>query len=125
MHVMVFSPFSDRVELPLYNVLSPCLHVMDIFSVDLKFCHIRFNTIAMSFLVFQPVFCLQLRSPYISSPSPHHLSHHMFILSQPTTSNDGCDRMNFNHPQFFTSLSVSHENSTHQSNHRHLYSFKL
>ena len=51
------------------------------FFVDLKFCHIRFYTI-MSFLVFQPVFCFQLYTPYISLPSPHHMS----IPSQSTTS---------------------------------------
>ena len=37
----VHGPFSDRVGLPLHNILSPFLSVMDIFFVDLKFCHIR------------------------------------------------------------------------------------
>ena len=38
-------------------------------------------------------------TPYISSPSPHHMS----IPSQSTTSNDSCDRLNSNQPsQFFT-----------------------
>ena len=48
----VYSPFSDRVGFPLYNIISPFLSIMDIFSADLKFCHIRFNTLTMSFLVF-------------------------------------------------------------------------
>ena len=36
------------------------------------------------FLVFQPVFCLQLETPYISSPSPHHdhlFSSHVHTIS--------------------------------------------
>ena len=33
----------------------------------------------MSFLVIQPVFCLQLYTPYISSPSPCHFSYPMTI----------------------------------------------
>ena len=50
---------SDRAELPLHNILYTSLSVMGIFSVDLKFCHIRFYTIQpLPFLVFQPVFCL-------------------------------------------------------------------
>ena len=40
----VKSPFSDRVGLPLHNIPYPFLSVMDIFSVDLKFCHVRFYT---------------------------------------------------------------------------------
>ena len=37
-------------------------------------------------------------TPYISSPSPHHMS----IPSQSTTSNESCDRLNSNQPsQFF------------------------
>ena len=31
----VYSPFSDRVGLPLHNILSPFLPVMDVFSVIL------------------------------------------------------------------------------------------
>ena len=31
----VYSSFSDRFGLPLHNILSPVLPVMDIFSVDL------------------------------------------------------------------------------------------
>ena len=41
----VYSPFSDRVGLPLYNILSQFISVMDIFFVDLKFCHIHFYTL--------------------------------------------------------------------------------
>ena len=37
----VYSPFSDRGELPLHDILS----AVEFFSVDLKFCHIRFNTL--------------------------------------------------------------------------------
>ena len=36
--VSVQSPFSERVGLPLHNILFTFLSVMDIFSVDLKFC---------------------------------------------------------------------------------------
>ena len=52
--------------------------------------------------------------------------HHMSILSQPTTSNDSCDRLNFNQlSQLFTFPSVFNGNTTHPSNHLHLCSFKL
>ena len=85
-----YSPFSDRVGLPLHNIHipSPFTSIMDIF-----FCrsHVRpyplQHSLTMSFLVFQPVFCLQLYTSYISSHSPHHMS----IPSQSTTSNEGCD----------------------------------
>ena len=80
----VYSPFPDRVGVPLHNIISPFLPVMDIFSVDFKFSHICFYTLTMSFLVVQPVFCLQLYTPYISPPPqssslflitcPYHLS---------------------------------------------------
>ena len=40
----LYSPFSDSVGLPLHNILSPFLSVMDIFFIYLKFCHIRFYT---------------------------------------------------------------------------------
>ena len=40
----VYSPFSDRVGLPLHNIPSPFISIMDIF-VDLKFGHIRFYTL--------------------------------------------------------------------------------
>ena len=41
-----YSPFSDRVGLPLHNIHipSPFTSIMDIFFVDLKFVHIRFYT---------------------------------------------------------------------------------
>ena len=69
----------------------------------------------MSLLVFQPVFWLQLYTPYFSAPSPHHMS----IPSQPTTFNDSCDRLNSNHlSQFFTCPSVFHGNTTQPSNHQ-------
>ena len=40
----VYSPFSDRVGVPLHNIHipSPFTSIMDIFFVDLKFGHIRF-----------------------------------------------------------------------------------
>ena len=42
-------------------------------------------------------------TPYISSPSPHHMS----IPSQSTTSNESCDMLNSNpHSQFFICPSV-------------------
>ena len=37
MHYYRFSPFSNKVGLPLHNIPSPFLSVMDIFFVDLKF----------------------------------------------------------------------------------------
>ena len=50
--------------------------------------------------------------------------HHMSLPSQPTTSNDSCDRVNSNHlSQFFTSLSVFDGNARHPSNYLHLCSF--
>ena len=43
----VYSPFSERVGLPLHNIHipSPFPSIMDIFLVDFKFCHIRFYTL--------------------------------------------------------------------------------
>ena len=43
----VYSPFSDRVGLPLHNIHnpSPFTSIMDIFLVDLKFGHIHFYTL--------------------------------------------------------------------------------
>ena len=67
----VYSPFSDKVGLPLYSILCPFLSVMNNFSADLKFCHIHFNTLTMCLLVFQAVFCLQ-RHIFL-----HHMSLHL------------------------------------------------
>ena len=47
-HILsVYSPFSDRVGLPLHNIHIPSLFTstMDIFFVDLKFGHIHFYTL--------------------------------------------------------------------------------
>ena len=43
----VYSPFSDRVGLPLHNIHnpSPFTSIMDIFFVDLKLGHIHFYTL--------------------------------------------------------------------------------
>ena len=43
----VYSPFSDRVGLPLHNIHipSPFTSIMDIFFADLKFGYIRFYTL--------------------------------------------------------------------------------
>ena len=38
----IYSPFSYRVRLPLHNIPSPFISVVDIFFGDLKFCHICF-----------------------------------------------------------------------------------
>ena len=55
----VYSPFSDRVGLPLHNIHipSPFPSIMDIFSVDLKFGHIRFHTLQ--------------RTPFPQTPQDH------------------------------------------------------
>ena len=80
------------------------------------------HSLIMSVLVFQPVFFLQVYTPYICSPSPLHMS----IPSQPTTSNSSCYRLNSNQlSQCFTCPSVFHGNTKHPSNHLHLCSFKL
>ena len=79
--LLVYRPFSDRVGLPL-NFSSPVFPVMDIFSVDLKCCHVRFTLSNHILLGVQPVFWLQLYIPYISSPSPHHFfSSHVHTIS--------------------------------------------
>ena len=46
-YIIVYSPFSDRVGLPLHNIHnpSPFTSIMGIFFVDLKFGHIHFYTI--------------------------------------------------------------------------------
>ena len=51
---------------------------------------------------------------------------HMSIPSQPTTSNDSCDKLTSNRlSQFFTCPSVFQGNTTYPSNHLHLCSFEL
>ena len=100
-------PFLTSSGLPLHNIPFPFLSVMDI-SSSISRSAISASTLSNHvFLerkkVFQPVFCLQLYTPYISSPSPHHMS----IPSQSTTSNESCDRLNSNQPsQFFICPSV-------------------
>ena len=71
-----------------FTFLLHLLLIMDIFFVDQVRPYLLLHSLTMSFLVFQPVFCLQLYTPYISSPSPHHMS----IPSQSTTSNESCDK---------------------------------
>ena len=104
------------------------------YTFSISFCHghllcrsqVRpyplLHSLTMFILVFQPAFCLQLYTPCISSPSPHHMS----IPSQSTTSNDSCDRLNSNQPsQLFICPSVVHGDTTHLSNHLHLCSFNF
>ena len=50
-------------------------------------------------------------TPYISSPSPRHMT----IPSQPTTSNDSCDRLNSNQLSQFFKLSFSLSKKHHPS----------
>ena len=51
-----------------------------------------------------------------------YASHHMIIPSHPTTSNDSCDRLNSNQlSKCFTCPSVFQGNTTHPSNHLHLF----
>ena len=80
-----------------------------IFLVDHKFCHIGFyNSITMSFLVFQLAFCLQLQTPYISSPNHPHLSSSHVHTSLPPliTVMIGSNSNQFS--QLFTCPSVFH-----------------
>ena len=101
--------FSDRVRLLLHDIISSCRGHFLCRSQVLSCTLLHSPT--MSFLLIQPVFCLQLYTPYISSPSPLH-----FSSSQPTTSNDSCDRLNSNQlSQFFTCTSVFQRNTTHPS----------
>ena len=41
----VYSPFYNRVGLPLHSITSQFISVMDILFVDRKFCHVRFYTL--------------------------------------------------------------------------------
>ena len=84
------------------------------------------HSLTMSFLVFQPVFCYYTILHTFLHPVLITFSHHMSIPSQSTTSNESCDRLNFNQPsQFFICPSVFQLDTTHPSNHQHLCSFKL
>ena len=68
------------------------------------------HSLTMSLLVVQPVFCLQLYTPYISSPSPHQMS----IPFQPT-SNDSSDA------QLKPTFSILHSSSSRmETTHIHL-----
>ena len=67
--ISVYSPFSDRVGLPLHNILSPFLH-----------------SLTMSILVFQLVFCIQNSIHFFIQSSSH-----IPTISVVTNSNDNCD----------------------------------
>ena len=103
---IIYSPFSDRVGLPLHNIHipSPFTSLINIFFVNLKFGHIRFHTL-------QP--CLSRSSAFnhILHTFLHlvliTLSHHMSIPSQSTTPNEGCNRLNSNKPSQFAILSFN------------------
>ena len=78
------------------------------YSIHKSMYKTRFS-LTMSFLVSQPVFCLQ----HILHTFFHQvlviLTHHMSIPSQPTTSNYSCDRLNTHQlSQFFTCPSLFH-----------------
>ena len=64
--------FPDRVGFPLHNIQSTFLSVMDTFFVDLKFCHIRFYTLTMSFFVFQPSSAFNFKL---------HTFHHQILIT--------------------------------------------
>ena len=122
--------FPDRVGLPLPNIHipSPFPYIMDIFFDHLMFGpYPLLHSLTMSFLVFQPVFCLQLYTPYISSPSPHHLSLitctyrlSLPLLMKVVIGSTPTSLLNSS----FVLLSFN-EIPTHPSNHLHLCSFKL
>ena len=88
----VYCPFSDRVGLPLHNILSSFLPVMYIVSA------MSTSTLSNHVLLGLPTGLLP------STPS------------LPTTSNVSCDRLDF-----FTCHSVFHVNTTHPFNHLHLW----
>ena len=72
----VYSPFSDRVGLPLHNIPSPFLSVMDIFFVDLKFFHTA-STLSNQVLLGRPWGSDLLTltyTPYIFLPTPYQFS---------------------------------------------------
>ena len=122
----VYNPFSDRVGLPLRNIRTPSLPVMDMFSVDLKFCHVRLYTLqpcpswsSNRSSSFNSILHTFLRPVLVTFP------HHLTIPSQPTTSNDSCDRLNSNQLSLCFTCSVFQGNTTHPSNHLHLCSFQL
>ena len=86
----VYSPFSDRFGLPLHNI---------------PFCHghllcrsqvLSYPLPTLSNHVVQPVSCFQLYSIHLFTQSLVTFPYHMTIPSQPTTSNDSCNRMNSN-----------------------------
>ena len=66
----VYSPFTDRIGLPLHNIMYPFLPVLDVFCPSEVLPHLRLHSIPMSFLVFH----LQFWYPYIFSPSLHNFS---------------------------------------------------
>ena len=104
-----YSQFSDRVGLPLHNILSPFLLVMHI-SVDLKFGHIHFYTLqscpswsSNRYAAFNSPLYTFLHPVLVTFP------HHMNIPSQSTTSNDSCEGLDSNQlSHFFTCLSWKH-----------------
>ena len=97
--LQAYRPFSDRVELPLHL----CIFLSSSLSIS-RSAIFRFYTITQcNSWLSNRSFCLQLYTPYISSPSPRHFSssHHITsIPCQPTTSNYSCDRLNSIQPNF-------------------------
>ena len=115
----VYGAFSDRVGLPLRNIPYQFLSGMGIFFVDLKFFHIRFYTL-YHVLLYLPTGLLH-STLNILHPIIITFAHYMSIPFQTTTSNNGCDRLNSNHPSHvFICPSVFHGDTTHLSNHLHI-----
>ena len=108
-YISVYSPFSDR------NIISSCHGHLLCRSQVLRYPLI--HSLTMPFLVVKLVFCLQLYTPYISSPSPRHFSSsHVHTISA-YLSNGSCDRLNSNQLSPFFTCPVFHGNTTHPSNH--------
>ena len=121
----VYSPFSDRVGLPLHNI-----HSLLLFECLLCRSQVLpyplLHSLTMSFLVFQLASAFNSKLHTFLHPVLITLPHHMCISSQSTTSNDCCDRLNSNNPpKFFICPSVLYGDTTQPSNHLHLCSFKL
>ena len=86
----VYSLFSDRVGF-LFTTFFLYFFLSWTSSLSISRSAMSASTLSNHVLLGRPI-SLQLYTPYISSPSHCHIS----IPSQPTTSNDSCDRLNSN-----------------------------
>ena len=89
-NILIYIYYRFRVRFPIglyfiFITFTFILHLLLSWTSSLSISGSAISASTLSnhvFLGLQPVFCLQLYTPYISSPSPHHLfSSHVHTIS--------------------------------------------